>query len=88
MVDGLLLDFKSTRHPHVFRKDVAWQLLGYLLLYTRDRFRIDTLGLYFTRSGVLATWPVEEYVDLLGACRPPRCPRPTTRRLPGRRRPV
>jgi hypothetical protein len=69
VVDGLLLDFKSTRHPHIFRKDVAWQLLGYLLLDTPDRYRIDTLGLYLTRSGVLATWPVEEYLDLLGACR-------------------
>jgi len=27
------------------------------------------LGLYLTRSGVLASWPVEEYLNLLGTCR-------------------
>ncbi|GGW45500.1 hypothetical protein GCM10010381_33330 [Streptomyces xantholiticus] len=35
VVDGLLLDFKSTKHPQAFRKDVVWQLLGYLLLAVR-----------------------------------------------------
>jgi len=69
VVDGLLIDFKSTRHPHAFPKHVAWQLLGYLLLDTPDRYRIDTLGLYLSRSGVLATWPVDDYLDLLGTCR-------------------
>ncbi|MEV6197516.1 hypothetical protein AB0M19_34555 [Streptomyces sp. NPDC051920] len=68
-VDGLLLDFKSTRHPRTLRQTEAWQLAGYLLLDTADQYRIDTLGLYLTRSGTLATWPVEEYLELLGACR-------------------
>ncbi|MEU0646070.1 hypothetical protein [Streptomyces umbrinus] len=35
----------------------------------RRLYPIDTLGLYLTRSGRLATWPVEEYLELLGACR-------------------
>ncbi|WP_051774437.1 hypothetical protein [Streptomyces sp. NRRL S-237] len=69
IVDGLLLDFKSTRHTSTLRQAEAWQLLGYLLLDTDDRYRIDTLGLYLTRGGGLAAWPVEEYLDLLGACR-------------------
>ncbi|MFI0742654.1 hypothetical protein ACH4PU_31925 [Streptomyces sp. NPDC021100] len=71
VVDGLLLDFKSTKHPFArgLPKQTADQLIGYLLLDTADRYRIDTLGLYLTRSGVLASWPVEEYLDLLGACR-------------------
>ncbi|MEU5298582.1 hypothetical protein [Streptomyces umbrinus] len=68
-VDGLLLDFKSTRYTRTIRQAEAWQLTGYLLLDTDDRYRIDTLGLYLTRSGRLATWPVEEYLELLGACR-------------------
>ncbi|AUA07965.1 hypothetical protein CFP59_00050 [Streptomyces malaysiensis subsp. malaysiensis] len=69
VVDGLLLDFKSTRHPAHLDKSTAWQLLGYLLLDTADHYRIDTVGLYLTRSGVLAGWPVEQYLDLLGTCR-------------------
>ncbi|MFJ2847664.1 hypothetical protein ACIPD2_39540 [Streptomyces griseofuscus] len=68
-VDGLLLDFKSTRHTRTLRQAEAWQLTGYLLLDTDDRYRIDTLGLYLSRAGTLASWPVEEYLDLLGACR-------------------
>ncbi|MGW2787408.1 hypothetical protein ACWC3X_40450 [Streptomyces populi] len=67
-VDGLLLDFKSTRHPRTLRQSEAWQLAGYLLLDTADQYRIDSLGLYLTRSATLAAWPVEEYLDLLGAC--------------------
>ncbi|MEE1831745.1 hypothetical protein [Streptomyces sp. SP17KL33] len=69
VVDGLLIDFKSDKRPHRFPKASAWQLLGYLLLDTADRYRIDTAGFYLSRSAVLATWPVEEYLDLLGACR-------------------
>jgi hypothetical protein len=68
-VDGLLLDFKSTRHPRTLRQAEAWQLTGYLLLDTADQYRIDSLGLYLTRSCTLAAWPVEEYLELLGACR-------------------
>ena len=68
-VDGLLLDFKSTRSTRTLRQAEAWQLAGYLLLDAADRYRIDTVGLYLTRSATLATWPVEEYLELLGACR-------------------
>ncbi|MCZ1012644.1 PD-(D/E)XK nuclease family protein [Streptomyces lydicus] len=69
IADGMLIDFKSTRHPHTLRKADAWQLLGYLLLDTADHHQIDTVGLHLTRSDTLVSWPVEEYLDLLGACR-------------------
>lgn len=68
-IDGLLLDFKSTRYTRTLRQAEAWQLIGYLLLDTTDQYRIDTVGLYLSRSGTLASWPVEEYLELLGACR-------------------
>ncbi|WP_238783317.1 hypothetical protein [Streptomyces monomycini] len=69
-VDGLLLDFKSTRHPlKEMSQRTAWQLAGYLLLDATDAYRIDTVGLYLTRTGVLASWPVEDFLDLLGTCR-------------------
>ncbi|WP_331763884.1 hypothetical protein [Streptomyces cyaneofuscatus] len=69
IADGLLIDFKSARKPRGLPQADAWQLLGYLLLDDADRYTIDTVGFYLTRSGVLATWPVEEYLALLGACR-------------------
>lgn len=69
IADGMLIDFKSTRHPHTLRKADAWQLLGYLLLDTADHYRIDSVGFHLTRSDTLVSWPVEEYLDLLGACR-------------------
>ncbi|MEW2467972.1 hypothetical protein AB0919_23575 [Streptomyces sp. NPDC046994] len=70
VVDGLLIDFKSTRHPLAeMSQCTAWQLTAYLLLDATDQYRIDTIGLYLTRSGVLASWPVDDFLALLGACR-------------------
>ncbi|GGY11884.1 hypothetical protein GCM10010510_67250 [Streptomyces anandii JCM 4720] len=57
------------QHTRTLRQAEAWQLSGYLLLDTDDRYRVDTVALYLSRSGTLATWPVEEYLELLGACR-------------------
>jgi hypothetical protein len=70
VVDGLLLDFKSARRPLAeMSQRTAWQLTGYLLLDAADRYRVDTVGLYLTRSGVLTSWPVDDFLALLGACR-------------------
>ncbi|MGW7444969.1 hypothetical protein [Kitasatospora sp. NPDC054795] len=69
LVDGTLIEIKSTRHPRRFEKATAWQILGYLLLDATDHHRIDTVGLYLTRTATLATWPVEDYLALLGARR-------------------
>ncbi|WP_158102473.1 hypothetical protein [Streptomyces africanus] len=44
----------------------AWHLTGYLLFGAADRYRVDTVGLYLTCSGVLASWPVDEVLALLG----------------------
>ncbi|MEU9190018.1 hypothetical protein AB0D14_36880 [Streptomyces sp. NPDC048484] len=70
VVDGLLLDFKSARRPLAeMSQRTAWQLAGYLLLDAADRYRIDTVGLYLSRSGVLTSWPVDDFLALPGACR-------------------
>ncbi|MFJ1796842.1 hypothetical protein [Kitasatospora griseola] len=53
--------------PRRLEKATTWQILGYLLLDTTDHHRIDTVGLYLTRTATLATWPVEDYLALLGA---------------------
>ena len=69
-VDGLLLDFKSARRPLAeMSQRTAWQLTGYLLFDAADRYRIDTVSLYLPRSGVLASWPVDDFLTLLGTCR-------------------
>ncbi|WP_326695783.1 MULTISPECIES: hypothetical protein [unclassified Streptomyces] len=70
VVDGLLIDLKSARRPLAeMSQRTAWQLTGYLLLDAADRYRIDTVGLYLSRSAVLASWPVDDFLALLGACR-------------------
>ncbi|MDL4813135.1 hypothetical protein [Actinomadura opuntiae] len=69
IADGLLLDFKSTRRVHHFPLPAILQLLGYVLLDLTDSHAIDTVGLYMTRAGALITWPLEDYLDLLGARR-------------------
>ncbi|MFE7076466.1 hypothetical protein ACFU96_40905 [Streptomyces sp. NPDC057620] len=70
VVDGLLLDFKSARRPLAeMSQRTAWQLTGYLLFDAAGTYRIDTVCLYLTRSGILASWPVDDYLALLGACR-------------------
>ncbi|MFJ8888917.1 hypothetical protein ACIRJR_36750 [Streptomyces sp. NPDC102402] len=40
----------------------AWQLTGYLLLDATDQYRIDTVGLYRSRSGALTSWPVDDFL--------------------------
>ncbi|MEV0750194.1 hypothetical protein AB0I75_34170 [Streptomyces sp. NPDC050273] len=70
VVGGLLIEFKSARHPlKEMSQRTAWQLTGYLLLDAADQYRIDTVGLYLSRSGVLTSWPVNDFLALLGACR-------------------
>ncbi|MEU4828798.1 hypothetical protein AB0H37_43745 [Actinomadura sp. NPDC023710] len=69
IADGLLLDFKSTRRIDHFPLPAILQLLGYVLLDLTDSHAIDTVGLYMTRAGALITWPIEDYLDLLGARR-------------------
>ncbi|MGW6917343.1 hypothetical protein ACWGB8_26455 [Kitasatospora sp. NPDC054939] len=70
LAGGTLIEIKSTRHPRRFEQHTAWQILGYLLLDHADHHRIDTVGLYLTRTATLATWTVEDCLALLGArCR-------------------
>ncbi|NKE62513.1 hypothetical protein FXN61_39600 [Lentzea sp. PSKA42] len=69
IVDGLLLDFKSTRRVDNFSQATMQQLLGYALMDFSDRYEIDAVGLFLTRAGALISWPIEEYLRLLGARR-------------------
>ncbi|WP_158854726.1 hypothetical protein [Saccharothrix deserti] len=69
VVDGLLLDFKSTRRVDEFSKVTMHQLLGYALMDFSDRYEIDAVGVYLTRAGAVISWPIEDYLRLFGARR-------------------
>lgn len=69
IVGGLLIDIKGTIAPSRLRKPEFYQLLGYALLDYDDEYRIGGLGFYLARFGRLITWPVDEYVALLGSSR-------------------
>ena len=69
IVGGLLIDVKATVAPSRLRKPEFYQLLGYALLDYDDEYGIDGLGFYLSRFGRLITWPVEEYLAMLGSSR-------------------
>jgi hypothetical protein len=70
ILGGLLIDVKGTVAPSRLRKPEFYQLLGYTLLDYDDEYGIDRLGFYLSRFGRLITWPVGEYLALLGGRRP------------------
>jgi hypothetical protein len=62
IVGKCLIDFKATIYPKVGR-EIAYQLLGYVLLDYSDQYKIDSVGVYFTRQGVLKRWPLQQFAD-------------------------
>lgn len=70
MIGDLLLDVKATASATKAKRENFLQLIGYVLLDYDDRYRIARTGVYLTRLGALITWPLSEYLDLLGARRP------------------
>ncbi|WP_433259779.1 hypothetical protein ACQPYK_49300 (plasmid) [Streptosporangium sp. CA-135522] len=66
IVEGALIDVKSTRNVYAFDLITIHQLLGYTLMDYSDRYRIDMVGVYLTRAAALITWPIEDYLTLLG----------------------
>jgi hypothetical protein len=64
IVDGCLIDIKTTKQS---KADAAWirQLAGYLLLDYHDTYRLNAVGLYFARHGILLSWPAEHFIQML-----------------------
>lgn len=62
-----LWDFKCTTAPGRVG-DAFWpyQLLGYAFLDYRDRYRLESVGIYLVRQGAWFSWPVQELIELLG----------------------
>ncbi|WP_458682722.1 hypothetical protein [Prescottella equi] len=67
LVDGLLLDFKARNEPTTIKKPDVYQLAGYVLLDFDDTHCIDRVGIYWTRHGVMRTFTVSRFFELLGA---------------------
>lgn len=67
LVDGLLLDFKARPEATTIKKPEVYQLAGYVLLDFDDTHRIERIGVYWTRHGVMRTFPVSTFFELLGA---------------------
>jgi len=60
-----LLDVKTvTRADDISKlRKWLWQILGYAWLDTTDRWRIRRVGLWFTRHGMILTWPVDQLAN-------------------------
>ena len=59
IVDGTLIDIKTTIKQEI-KPEWLWQVLGYTLLDYSDRYRINGIGLYMSRQGILCQWDLEE----------------------------
>jgi hypothetical protein len=64
IVDGCLIELKASVQPKI---EPNWlrQLAGYLLLDYDDANQIRSLGIYMVRQGMLFTWPVEDFLQML-----------------------
>lgn len=60
VLDGCLLDVKTTINPQCLHAEWFYQLLGYVLLDHRDRHAIREVGIYFARQAAFVRWPLEE----------------------------
>jgi hypothetical protein len=70
IVDGLLLEIKSTATASRLGGEDFYQLAGYVLLDYDNRYAIGRVGFYLTRYGRLLTWSLDEFLDLFGSHRP------------------
>lgn len=70
IVDGTLIDIKVTVKREI-NPDWLWQLLGYVLLDYSNVHRINGIGLYMARQGILIQWDLEESIRGLRPGKPP-----------------
>ncbi len=69
IVDGTLIDIKTTVKQEI-KPDWLRQILGYVLLDYSDSYRINSIGLYMSRQGILCQWDLQEAVQDLGPGKP------------------
>ncbi len=71
IVEGTLVEFKTSRQPRPLGREHLWQLLGYVLLDFEDTHRIDAAGFDFARHDMTRSWTVEELTSILAESRRP-----------------
>lgn len=72
---GMLIDVKSTIMPRLRPAQARkWfhQLAGYLLLDYDNAHQIEAVAVYLSRQAALLSWPVGEFLHLMGARMPLR----------------
>ncbi|WP_068158056.1 hypothetical protein [Rhodococcus phenolicus] len=84
LVDGLLLDFKSTHGATTITRSEVYQLAGYTLLDFDDVHGIERVGVYWTRHGVMRTFTLATFFELLGTTAPSSGPSSGPSSLPTR----
>jgi hypothetical protein len=62
---GVLYDWKATTTRQVAGRQTFWQLLGYVLADTSDRFGIHSVALGGLRWRTRITWPLDEFLAIL-----------------------
>jgi hypothetical protein len=64
IVDRCLIEIKTSKLSKI---DPGWlrQLAGYLLLDYNDEHHIQSLGIYMARQGLLFSWPLDEFLNIL-----------------------
>lgn len=65
LVDGLLIDIKTTVTPKI-KSEMLYQLLGYALLDYADEHEIRWVGVYMARQAHLVRWELSKLVGALG----------------------
>ncbi len=68
IVDGCLLEIKTTKNPRL-EKQWLYQLLGYVLLDYTDRHQIRQVGIYYARQTKLVRWDVDALIRELSGDR-------------------
>lgn len=61
VVDGCLIDIKTSISP-LIKADYLFQLAGYLLLDYTDELRMNAVGIYMARQGLLFKWSINEFL--------------------------
>ena len=61
IIDGRLVDIKTTVNARI-ESNWIWQLIGYVLLDYSDFHRINGIGLYMARQGILLEWDLDEAI--------------------------
>lgn len=66
IVDGELLDLKTTSRSSPLSREYLWQMLGYVMADTNDEHGIEYVGFIWPRWQFRSRWHVDDFVAILG----------------------